>query len=218
VICLLHGGFWRQRYARDQMNAVAEDLVRRGWAVWNLEYRRLGGGGGWPQTADDVVAGIDRLATVPGIGQPVIAVGHSAGGHLALWAAGQRTARVRLAGAVGLAPVADLVRAHELGLSGNVVAQLLGGSPAEHPERYVMASPLARLPTGVRQLVVHGSADDVVPIEIGRRYVEAARAAGDDAALAELPGCGHMEFLDPASAAHATLCRWLAGPEWSNTG
>jgi acetyl esterase/lipase len=224
VVCLLHGGFWRKVYRRDQMDAVARDLVGRGFAVWNREYRGIGAGGGWPGTLDDVAQGIDHLAelvlggTDMDLGQ-VVAAGHSAGGHLALWSAareraaglmsGTRPARVRVAAVAGLAPVADLAAAHRLRLGNGVVGDFLGGSPAERPERYAACSPMALLPLGVPQLIVHGTADDTVPIEIARDYVRAAAGAGDPATLVELPDRGHFDFLDPASGAHAALCHWL---------
>lgn len=99
VVCLLHGGFWRMPHGRDQMDAIARDLAAHGFAVWNLEYRRLGApGGGWPGTLDDAAAGIDHLASLPALGFDIelgrIAIaGHSAGGHLALWAAGRGESR-----------------------------------------------------------------------------------------------------------------------------
>jgi len=220
VVCLLHGGFWRAMYRRDQMVAISADLAARGFAVWNLEYRGLGAGGGWPNTLQDVAAGIDHLAVIAEGGVDldlarVITVGHSAGGHLALWAAARERAlgaqaRVRVAAAAGLAPVADLVEGHRLDLGRGVVADFLGGPPAEQGERYRAASPRALLPLGVPQLIVHGTADDTVPVEIARGYAAAAQAAGDDVALAELPERGHFDFLDPTSEAHALLCRWLA--------
>ena len=223
VICLLHGGFWRASYARDQMNAIAVDLARRGFAVWNLEYRRLGvPSGGWPGTFDDVRAGIDRLAGFAAEGidldlDRVIVSGHSAGGHLALWAAarerreerGEGRQKCRISAVVGQAPVADLQYAFELGTGGTAVRELLGGTPTERAERYRLASPRALLPLKVPQLLIHGTADDTVPIEISRTYTQAARAAGDRVELVELPGAGHMEFLDPASPAHGVLCNWL---------
>lgn len=223
VICLLHGGFWRMPHGRDQMTAIAQDLVSRGFAVWNLEYRRLGAaGGGWPGTFEDVIAGIERLARYVSDGmdldlERVVLSGHSAGGHLALWAAarqhretGNGAARhVRIRAVAGQAPVADLVRAYELAVGGSAVSELLGGSPEQCPGRYQAASPQALLPLEVPQLIIHGAADDVVPIEIARRYTETSRAAGDEVELLELPDTGHMEFLDPASAAHAALCSWL---------
>ena len=212
-------------YGRDQMTDIAQDLARRGFAVWNLEYRRLGAhAGGWPGTFDDVIAGIEHLGRLVARGidldlQRVAVVGHSAGGHLALWVAAKRrhdemsgaTDRVQIRAAVGLAPLADLVRAHELGVGGGAVAELLGGAPADQPARYREASPHAMVPLGVRQLIIHGSADDVVPIEVARGYIRAARAAGDRVELLELPRLGHMEYLAPSSAAHAALCDWLAG-------
>ena len=229
VVCLLHGGFWRMPYGRDQMAAVADDLASRGLAVWNLEYRRLGAPqAGWPGTMDDVAAGIDHLAHVAAEGvdldlDRVTVVGHSAGGHLALWVAGRNryrgdlSPRVRVLAGVGLAPVADLTQAYESKVGGDVVEELLGGTPSQQPERYQAASPIAMLPLRARQLVLHGTADDVVPIDLSRRYVRAAQAAGDTVELIELPGIGHMEYLDPSSEAHATLCRWLLaamnGPE-----
>jgi acetyl esterase/lipase len=221
VVCLLHGGFWRMPPGRDQMDAVAGDLVARGFAVWNIEYRRLGAsGGGWPGTLDDVRAGIDHLAKVRAEGIDidlgcVIVVGHSAGGHLALWSAALGDARVppspfvRVRAAVGVAPIADLAAAYEGRVGGEVVAEFLGGTPSEHPDRLRAASPLAMLPLRVPHLIIHGSDDTAVPLELSRRYIRAARAAGDEAELIELSGTGHMEFLDPGSEAHATLCRRL---------
>jgi acetyl esterase/lipase len=146
----------------------------------------------------------------------VVSVGHSAGGHLALWTAGSRrlTAdspqrQVRVTAAVGQAPVADLQRTYELNLSRGVAVELLGGSPAEVPERYAAASPRALLPLGVPQLVVHGSADDIVPVEISRSYADAARAAGDSVEFVELPSVGHFEHLDPKGPAWAAVTAWL---------
>jgi len=221
VVCLLHGGFWRMPHGRDQMDAVADDLVSRGLAVWNLEYRRLGAPqAGWPTTRDDVAAGIDHLARLSAEGidldlDRVTVVGHSAGGHLALWVAGRnrarnsRAPRVVVRSAVGLAPIADLAYAHDAKVGGDVVAELLGGPPNRYPARLRAASPMEMLPLRVRQLILHGTADDVVPLQLSRRYARAAEAAGDEVELVELPGIGHMEFLDPGSAAHAILRRWL---------
>lgn len=222
VVCLLHGGFWRMPYGRDQLEAIAGDLASRGFAVWNLGYRRLGTpGAGWPGTFEDVAAGLDHLARLSADGvdldlDRVTVVGHSAGGHLALWAAGRSRARdrqlppVRVLAVAGLAPIADLARAWEQQIGGEAVAELLGGPPSRHPERYRAASPIEMLPLGVPQLVLHGTADDAVPVELSRGYARAARAAGDSVELIEFADTGHMEFLDPNSAAHAALCRWLS--------
>ncbi|HWJ34736.1 MAG TPA: alpha/beta hydrolase [Steroidobacteraceae bacterium] len=215
VICLLHGGFWRMPYGRDHIAPIALDLVERGFAVWNLEYRRVGTpGGGWPGTMQDVGAGIDHLATLAAETDAmdlsrVTVVGHSAGGHLALWSAGQPT-RVRLSAAVGLAPVADLRLAYELRCGNGAVETLLGGSPDQRPLRYRTTSPAEMLPLGVKQLLIHGTCDEDVPVEISRRYARAAEAAGDDIRFIELENASHMDFVDPESEAHAILCRWLA--------
>jgi acetyl esterase/lipase len=221
---VLHGGFWRLPFGRDQLHAVALDLARRGFAVWNLEYRRLGTPtAGWPGTFDDVTAGIEHLSRLAADGieldlDRVAVVGHSAGGHLALWSAACQRAdrkngvarRVRIGAVVGQAPVADLVQAHALALGDGAVAELLGGTPAERPAQYQAASPHLMLPFDVPQLVIHGGKDDAVPLEVARSYTRAARAAGDQIELLELPDAGHMDFLDPMSDAHAALCHWLA--------
>ena len=223
VLVLLHGGFWRIPYGRGEMTAVARDLADRGFAVWNLEYRRTGEpGGGWPGTLEDVTAGMDHLAALAAEGDDldlnrVTVVGHSSGGHLALLAAAYERKRrntagsshVRPSAAVGLAPIADLAGASTLGSGNNAVEEFLGGSPQQQPDRYETASPIALVPLGVKQLIIHGTADDVLPIDLARAYVKAARAAGDIVDFIEIPGLNHMEYLNPDSAAHAALCRWL---------
>ncbi len=223
VVVLLHGGFWRIPYGRGEMTAVARDLVDRGFAVWNLEYRRMGeSGGGWPGTLEDVIAGIDCLAALAAEGTDldldcVTVVGHSAGGHLALLVAAHGIKRLKTAGspgvrplaAAGLAPIADLAGAYRLASGNHAVEEFLGGSPQQQPDRYETASPIALVPLGVKQLIVHGTADEVLPVDLSRAYVRTAVNAGDIVDLIEMPGLGHMEFLNPGSAAHAALCRWL---------
>ena len=193
---VLHGGFWRSRYDRHLMDDVCADLARRGWAAWNVEYRRLGAGGGWPATGADVAAAVEILA-----GADAVAVGHSAGGHLALWAAAQGLVRA----AVGQAAVSNLREGLRLGLSGGVVEELLADAAD-----VASASPAERLPLGVPQLLVHGEDDAIVPLSMSRDYFEAARAAGDRAELVALPGVGHFEHLDPATEAWAAVVRWLS--------
>jgi acetyl esterase/lipase len=212
VVCLLHGGFWRMPWGRDQMTPVAEDLASRGVAVWNLEYRRLGvPGAGWPGTTEDVASGMEHLARLSAEGvaldlDRIAVVGHSAGGHLALWLAGRaRRSGIRARLAVGLAPICDLAMAFETRVGGNAIEELMGGTPLQYPERYGAASPVQMLPLGVSQLILHGTADDAVPVALSRSYARAAAAAGDPIELVELPGTGHMEFLDPASEALAIL-------------
>ena len=222
VVVLLHGGFWKAVYTKRLMRPLAEDVAARGWVAWNLEYRRVGGfpPGGWPATFEDVASGVDHLAQLAGPYRldlsRVITVGHSAGGHLALWAAARSrlppgapgatgapgaAVEVPLAGAIGLAPVGDLVEGARQVLGGGAVARLLGGLPEQHPERYAWASPSALLPLGVPQVLVHGDADGAVPVAMSRRYVERAQLAGDRATLIELAGVGHMALIGPSSTA-----------------
>lgn len=208
-------------YDRGQMTAIASDLASRGLAVWNMEYRRIGGAEAkWPATLNDVVAGIDFLAKLADSGVDldlgrVAVVGHSAGGHLALWAAGHspaglpHTRIVRMVAAIGLAPIADLADAYTRRVGGEAVAELIGGLPSHYPGRWRAASPMEILPLGVRQVILHGTADDDVPIDLSRRYSRAAAAAGDITELVELSGAGHMDYLDPSSKAYAALCRCL---------
>ncbi len=213
VAALIHGGFWRERYCLDLMDALAADLSARGWATWNVEYRRLGeSGGGVPETTDDVAAAIDALGDVdaPLDLERVVAIGHSAGGHLALWAAGRDDARVPLAAAVGQAPVCDLQTAFRMRLSDGVVEEFVGGGPDAVPERYAAVDPLARLPAGIPQLLVHGEADDIVPAALSRGFVEAARDAGDHATLVLRSSDGHFEHIEPGSAAWEAVVQWLA--------
>ena len=225
VVVVIHGGLWLDAFGRDLMDPVCEDLARRGWLAWNLEYRRLGSrwvAGGWPATFADVAAGVDLLASCPDVADPgqVAAVGHSAGGHLAMWAAarpglpdgapGARPAVV-VRQVVSLAGILDLRAAVEDTRSavGGVV-RLLGGGPDEVPDRYRLASPIERLPLGLPQLVVHGEHDGAVPLLQSEAYARRARAAGDEVELAIVPRAGHMDLIDPRSPAWAVAAEWLA--------
>jgi acetyl esterase/lipase len=206
VAVVIHGGFWRRRYDRHLMDDLCRDLAARGWAAWNLEYRRLGGDGGWPATFEDVGTGIDALADVDGLDlSRVVTVGHSAGGHLALWAAARSTPRVAVTHAVSQAGVADLAGAARLGLSEGAADELVGG----RRDLFARASPIELVPLGVPQLLVHGEEDSVVPVSIARDYAAAARAAGDAVDLVTLPGVSHFEHLEPGSRAWREVVEWL---------
>jgi acetyl esterase/lipase len=191
VAVLVHGGFWRARYGLDLEHALAADLVARGWTVWNVEYRRLGDGGGWPQTYDDVRAAI---AALPVNAARVVAIGHSAGGHLAVRAA----ADVALDGVVAQAGALDLYELWRRGTSDRVVQQFLGGPPDEVPDVFAAATP--RQPA-VPLLLVHGALDEDVPVEISRGF-----GAGK---LVEIADEGHMEHLDPGSQCWRAVIEWL---------
>jgi acetyl esterase/lipase len=204
VAIVIHGGYWRARYDLAHIGHLCEAITKLGLATWSLEYRRIGNpGGGFPGTLDDVRAGVAHLKKIAMERsldlQRVVATGHSAGGQLVLWLAKQKELALR--GIVPLAPVADLRRAWELKLSNTVVADFLGGSPQQVPDRYRAASPIELVPLGVAQRVLHGATDDVVPIEISRGYVAAAKKSGDDAKLIEVAGAGHFELIDPRSDA-----------------
>ena len=213
VAVLLHGGFWREQYSLELADDLARDLARRGFAAWNVEYRRVGesSGGGYPATLEDVAAAIDFLQTLdaPLDLARVVTVGQSAGGHLAIWAASREAPAVPLAGAVSQAGTLDLRAADRDGLGDGATAQFMGGHAGERPDAYADASPIERLPMGVPQLLVHGEADDVVPPSQSSAYAEAARAAGDEVDLVLRPGEGHFVHTDPSNEAWADVVRWL---------
>lgn len=199
VAIVLHGGFWREQYDLLHIGHLCAALTARGIATWSLEYRRVGqAGGGWPGTLDDVKSGAAAIAGIAELeSQRAIAIGHSAGGHLALLLAAEGA----VAGAVSLAGVVDLLDGARLNLGRGAVQAFMGGPPEALPEEYAMASPKARLPLGVPQVLIHGELDDVVPIELSRAYQSAARAQGDDVELEALPRTGHFALIDPRSAA-----------------
>jgi acetyl esterase/lipase len=211
AVVVLHGGFWRERWDRTTTTPVACDLALRGLVAWNVEYRRVGqDGGGWRGTLDDVAAAVDALAAVEEADlERVVALGHSAGAHLALWLAARTDARVRVRAAIALAGVADLVAAARDGLGDGAVVEFLGGSPDDVPERYAAASPAALLPLRVPQLLVHGAADPVVPLRQSVDYAKAARSAGDVAEVVEVAGAGHFDVIDPGHTAWAVVAERL---------
>jgi acetyl esterase/lipase len=215
VIVLIHGGSWQKRYGKIFTRGLAGDLLRRGYAVWNIEYRRVGAGGGWPETFADVAAAIDHLAALEDGRldlERVTLIGHSAGGHLALWAAGRANlpSRVRPLRVVSLAGVADLAGAYRR-WRGGVVRELMGGSPDEVPERYAAGDPMRLLALQIPTLIVHGVNDETVSIELSRSYAEAARAAGDEVELVEIagPAGSHRAHLDPRGAGWAAVIERL---------
>jgi acetyl esterase/lipase len=224
VVVLIHGGSWHKRYGRAVMRALAADLLERGFAVWNIEYRRIGNGGGWPATFADVAAAIDRLDGLhPSLDlSRVDVLGHSAGGHLALWAAGRTKLptgspgavagrpRVPIARAISMAGVCDLAGAYRQ-WHGGAVRALMGGSPERLPERYEVADPMRRVPLAVPVLLVHGVLDETVSVGLSRSYAGAAREAGAEVELVEIEGQagGHRAFIDPRGAAWAPVAARL---------
>ncbi|MEV0759029.1 alpha/beta fold hydrolase [Nocardia sp. NPDC050435] len=218
VVVMIHGGGWAQNRTLTHFAPISHSLAEAGVAVWSIEYRRVHGAGGWPVTLADVAAAVAALATVVQARaghrldlRRVHLAGHSAGGHLAAWVAGRHTLPAEAPGvrpgfrprsAILMAGVLDLELAATHGRDA-FVRDLLGGLPDQVPERYRTASPIRQLPVGVRLLAVHGDADRVVPLDQSRRYVDTAIARGDNARLLVLPGVGHAEFVDVASAAWA---------------
>jgi acetyl esterase/lipase len=218
LVIFLHGGFWRAAYDRSHTGPLATALAAAGYALCVPEFRRTGQpGGGWPGTFEDVAAAVDRSPALvrgvvgPGViaDEPALLAGHSAGGHLALWAAGRHLlgpdsgwhANTRARGVVALAGVSGLADCYNQRLGNGAAGALMGGGPDRFPQRYQAADPVALLPLGCPVRLVHGSLDDAVPPAMSRGYAALGRAAGDDTRLVELPGASHFDVIDPLSPA-----------------
>ncbi|MFC6286447.1 alpha/beta hydrolase [Nocardioides sp. GCM10027113] len=212
VVVVVHGGFWKVQYGLELGRPLAASLAERGWTAWNVEYRRVDpddpstGSGGYPLTLDDVAAAIDALADVPDLDlSTVVTLGHSAGGHLATWAASRgrfprwQPERVRVTSVVSQAGVLDLRSAHEAGLGSGAVVGLLGHAPGPDDDP---ADPIRQVPLDVPVWCIHPTGDEDVPPSQSRAYVAAARAAGARAHLEEVDG-DHYVVIDPTSDAWA---------------
>ncbi|HYH49284.1 MAG TPA: alpha/beta hydrolase [Acidimicrobiia bacterium] len=224
VAVLFHGGFWYHAWERDLMDGLARDLARRGIAAWNVEYRRVGAGGGWPATGEDAARATDHLVALAPVYDldlgRVVTLGHSAGAQLALWVAARgRRGEVHPVLVVGLATIGDLEEAMAARTGGGSVARLLQGGAGEAiggtssaagvtgdvELSLAEASPRARVPIGVPQILAHAVDDDIVPFSQTREYAAAARRAGDEVAVVELNGSGHFGVIDPATAGWAEV-------------
>jgi acetyl esterase/lipase len=202
VVIMIHGGFWRQRYDLTHAGHLCAAITACGFTTANIEYRRVGEpGGGWPGTLDDIEAALDGVHRYCGNDKPAIVIGHSAGGHLALWAA---TRRQNLTAVIALAPVACLRTAWQQRLGDGAVADLLGGPPDAVPERYRSACP-SQHSTPVPRVLIHGTADDIVPLSVSRDYVTARSVEAHLVRLVELPGADHFDLIDPRSASWKTV-------------
>lgn len=219
-VVLLHGGFWRSGWDRTLMTPLAHDLARRGLAAWNVEFRGTGAdGGGWPTTLLDVAAAVDHLAELEAVDVGRVATcGHSAGGHLALWAAARHrlpgrsplaSPAVRPSAAVSLAGVCDLVQGARDRLDDGAVQALLEAEPDDEPDRYALTSPVALAPLGARLLVVHGDRDEIVPGAQSGSFAERAARGGDDVELRLLPQVDHFQVIDAEHPAWHATADWL---------
>ncbi len=219
VVMAIHGGFWRAGFDLVYMGHLCEALRAVGVATWNVEYRRVGEpGGAWPGTFEDIARAADHLrALAPRHGLDltrVVSLGHSAGGHLALWLAARpripadgplyTSAPLPMKAAVSLAGVVDLHEAYRRDLGDGAVRELMG-SPDDYPARYAVASPAALLPLGVPQALIHGTADDRVPYALSRDYHALATACSDDTRLITLPGADHFTLVTPGTPESAAV-------------
>lgn len=193
AVMMIHGGFWRVRYDLQHTSHLCAALAREGIAVANLEYRRVGEpGGGWPGTYEDVLAGFDAVQKK--LGDRIVVLGHSAGGHLALRLAADH----HPTGIVALAPVADLTEAHKLGLSNGAVAEFLGGAPEAIPAVYEAADPRFHA-SSVQRCLIHGEHDDTVPMSLSYSYLKARGTDKPDIVLVKIKEANHFDLIDPES-------------------
>jgi acetyl esterase/lipase len=224
VVVLVHGGCWKAEYAtlRD-LAPMGDSLRAEGIASWNIEYRRLRQpGSGWPGTYLDIAHAIDHLRQVAPQYKldltRVAVVGHSAGGHLAMWAAMRHrlspNSRIYIANALPLRGVINLAGtidmreniAHmETECNDTVVTTMLGGTPKSVPEHYREVSATTMVPLGIQQILVWGEHENFVPVSLARRHVDAAAKAGDRARLVVFPAIGHFESASPQSSAWPTV-------------
>ncbi|MDA7772711.1 alpha/beta hydrolase [Pseudomonadales bacterium] len=205
LVILIHGGCWSNEYGLDHIRALASKLKGSGYAVWSTEYRRVGDvGGGWPGTFEDIADSLNYTDKLSNINQHAkFVMGHSAGGHLALWVAaaghlplesplGKRM-KTQIQGAIGLAPIADLA-AYSLGDNSCevVTEKLMGGSAIDLAERYALGSPSALLPS-IDSILIHGEGDTIVNISQSQRYA----ASSSRASIIPLKGLGHFDMINP---------------------
>jgi len=207
VVILIHGGFWRSSYGLDLEYPMAADLVARGYAVWNIEYRRVGeDDGGYPGTLTDVATAIDDRAQLVATYHldlaDVAVVGHSGGGHLAMWSASRGALpdgapwaspimMARLA--IGQGPVVDLIAADKAHLGGGATSDFIGGPYKQYPDRYAIAGPSIK--TSARLIVVRGALDGTVPAEFTLPKVHAG------VKIVDVPGNDHFDLIDPNTSA-----------------
>lgn len=214
VAIFIHGGCWKADHDISHTNKLTTALAKSGIATWSLEYRRVGNeGGGWPGTFTDIGSGADHLRTIADTYSldltRVIAMGHSAGGHLALWLAARSKIPADVAigmndpismrGVLAMAPAADLAYLYGTEVCDHVIAGLMGGSPDEVPERYQWADTAQIGPDSIPQLLLFGKYDDDWN-PAGERYLEAARQRGDDVSTIVADESGHFEMIDPESS------------------
>ena len=219
VAILIHGGCWLDIADLQYFDRVAVAITEMGVATWNIEYRPADvEGGGWPNTFLDVARGVDHLRVLAGEYpldlERVITVGHSAGGHLALWAAGRpriptsselyAADPLLIVGVVSLAGIPELRRYREMDpptCGEGTVDLLMGGGPREVPDRYRAGSPFQMLPLNVAQRHITGRNDEIVPREHVSPYNYESQSAGDNSHTIFVPDAGHYEVVWPASAA-----------------
>lgn len=219
VVMVVHGGFWSGRYALNLGTQYAIEFARAGFAAWNIEYRRVGAGGTWPEISSDVLAATNAIGAVVQEHSPtpfdvhdIRIIGHSAGGHLAVWAAGQKDSAIRPSRVVSQAGVLDLTVGPSNGRVSPALEELLNVTYDDAPQVYRAASPMYRLPIGIPVHCIHGALDAQVPVSQSEKYVAAAGAARDEARLTVIDGEDHFAFLQPGTECWKQSIAAVLGP------
>ena len=221
ALLMIHGGFWQSTYDLKHTGMLCADLTSRGIVTCNLEYRRIGNpGGGWPGTFQDISLASHMIPEILNSDPRVnisrtLVMGHSAGGHLALWLVSQHkmsktsplheSRRSPIINAISLAGVSDLRTAWKQKLGHGIVTRLMDGSPDEYPDRYDAGSPIELLPNGAKQVLIHGAADNTVPVSQSEQFEAKAAESGDECSLIKLKETGHFELIDPESDAWSSV-------------
>ncbi|MFT3716404.1 MAG: alpha/beta hydrolase [Gordonia sp. (in: high G+C Gram-positive bacteria)] len=213
LVVLVHGGAWKLPGSAGAVVHVARDLAARGTAVYNIEYRRIGAGGGWPETFDDVARAVDftprLLAEHPELAGAVTVAGHSSGAQLATWAGTRGSPAFRPDRVVSLAGPLDMATAVADG--DEAIVEALGGTPAQVPDRYARVDPIRNLAPGVPVLAVHGTDDRIVLPHCSENYVSALNDAGGDGRQVLLDGAHHTSFLEPDDPHYPRILDLIAG-------
>jgi acetyl esterase/lipase len=215
LLFVVHGGFWQSLYDLAHIGHLCAAFTSQGIITCNIEYRRIGNpGGGWPGTFQDISLATRSILKTRSSDSRfdlthTAIIGHSAGGHLALWLVGSHRVsrdsplyhnqKLAIASAISLGGVTDLRLAWQQKLGHGIVNRLMGGTPDEHPDRYDAGSPIQLLPMGARQVLIHGANDDIVPVSQSEAFVQRAEKLGDRSTLVKLDGTGHFELIDPES-------------------
>lgn len=219
TVCLLHGGFWKMPYDKNQLTEIAKKLVENNFSVWNIEYRRVGYiKSGYPEIFNDVVDAINQLKKLSKKHEninltPLYLAGHSAGGHLSLWLSNSEIYKDKLDIYpdifIGLAPIVDLLKCYSSPDRKSFIHEFVGYTPEQNIEIYNKLSPIKLLPSKNKQIILHGEKDEILPITEINEYEQLANKNGSQIQFLKIEDGTHMDFCDPDSVSISTFVNLL---------